>query len=517
MPQLLSLKENHLIIGALESATGSILNLFQERWHAIRMLGYSDLQLLMMPALTLSALLSIDTLKTCVVLDAITRSRHNSNRELMGQGIANVTSALIGGMPGSGTMGPTLVNVNSGGRHKLSGILEGVFVLIAFLIFSRWIAWVPIAALAGILMVVAVRMIDWKSFQLLNQTSTLLDFGVIASVIFVAFRFSLIAASATGLILAILLFIREQIRGTVVHRKMSGSQISSTQHRLPEEQKILERKGSETVICELEGSLFFGTTDKLQTQLEKDLKQCRYLILDMRRVVSVDFTAVHMLEQFEAVLKERNGFLIFSRLPVTLPTGQDLRAYFKEAGLTSRLHNVMRFDSLDDALQWVEDRILREEGFLFPSEEKPLDLAQIELFRECDPHVLDALSHGIAERSYQKGDLIFQAGEKGDELYLIRSGIIRIVLRVEENIYHNLASFGRGDFFGEMAFLDRGTRSADALATSPVELFVISRSKLDEISQAYPDVGEKLFARLARSLAIRLRRTDRELKNLYEE
>src|SRR6185295_18358214 len=116
---------------------------------------------------------------------------------------------------------------NSGGRTRLSGVLEGVFVLAAFLLFGNWIAWVPIAALAGILIIVAFRMFDWNSFQLLRQTATLLDFCVIAAVVVVAVTVNLIAASSVGLALAIILFIREQIRGSVIRRKVSGSEISS--------------------------------------------------------------------------------------------------------------------------------------------------------------------------------------------------------------------------------------------------------------------------------------------------
>ncbi len=117
----------------------------------------------LVPALTLAVLLSIDTLKTCVVIDAMTRSRHDSNRELIGQGLGNIASALIGGIPGAGTMGASLVNVSSGGTTKLSGLMAGVFSLAAFLLLAPLIAWVPVAALAAILIVIGFRMIDRHS------------------------------------------------------------------------------------------------------------------------------------------------------------------------------------------------------------------------------------------------------------------------------------------------------------------------------------------------------------------
>jgi SulP family sulfate permease len=95
-----------------------------------------------------------------VVLDALTRSRHNSNRELMGQGCGNIVSSIIGGMPGAGTMGATLVNMSSGAVTRVSGVIEGVLALIAFLILGQYIAWVPVASLSGILIVIGFRMID---------------------------------------------------------------------------------------------------------------------------------------------------------------------------------------------------------------------------------------------------------------------------------------------------------------------------------------------------------------------
>ena len=517
LPELLQLEHNKLLIGPVVSGGGSFLASLTERWSSISGMHIADLRSLFMPALTLSVLLSIDTLKTCVIVDALTRSRHNSNRELIGQGIGNIASALSGGVPGAGTMGATLVNVNSGGKTKLSSIMEGVFVLMTFVLFSRLIGWVPMAALAGILILVAYRMFDRSSFHLLKQKSTVFDFVVIAAVVVVAVEGSLIKAAGVGVALAIFLFIREQIRGSVIRRKLYGNQISSTQHRLPAEKKALEEHGTLTTVCELQGSLFFGTTDKLFSELEPDLKLSRHVILDMRRVQSVDFTAAHMLEQIEARLTERGGHLIFASLPATVPTGQDLQAYFRQVGLVKATQNVKVFDSLDLALEWTEDRILEEQRLLARGHERRLELPEIELLREFEAdHILSDLKAVVKERSFAAGETIFHRGDAGDELFLIRRGIVRILLPLENGKFHNLATFARGNFFGDMAFLERSIRSADATATTPTDLFVISRRDLDEASKSNPLLGVKIFARLARTLAVRLRHTDNELRALQE-
>ncbi len=516
-PELLDVTHNKLVIGPIGGDLGSILSGLAGPWAAITGVRFADLKALAVPAITLSVLLSVDTLKTCVVVDALTRSRHDSNRTLLGQGIGNLASAFVGGLPGAGTMGATLVNLESGGRTRLSGMLEGLFVLAAFFIFGRWIAWVPVSALAGILLVVAVRMVDWHSFQLLRQKMTVLDFCVIATVVIVAVSTNLIAAAGSGVALAIVLFIREQIQGSVIRRKVSGSEISSKQHRLPEDQAVLKRCGSQTAVCELQGNLFFGTTDQLYTELESDLKRCRYLILDLRRVRSVDFSAAHLLEQFEARLADRGGYLLFSRLPETLPSGQNLAEYFTHVGVMQSRPNVLKFETLDDALLWVEERILIDEKQTPGENEGALDLGDFDLLREfAADQTLGAVAASVEERSFAAGDTIFLSGDADDELFLIRQGIVRIVLPLRDGGYHNLASFGRGNFFGEMAFLDSGTRSATAVATSATNLFVISRKRFDATSRQDPIVGVKIFARLARALAIRLRHTDTEMRALFE-
>ncbi|OGS01757.1 MAG: cyclic nucleotide-binding protein [Elusimicrobia bacterium RIFCSPLOWO2_12_FULL_59_9] len=514
-PELLAVSGNPLVIGAVHASGESFFSSLSGLWQSAGSLGRQDLRLILMPCLTLSLLLSMDTLKTCVVMDALTRSRHQSNRELIGQGMANLASALAGALPGAGTMGPTLVNIHSGGRTRLSGILEGVFVLAAFLALGNLIAWIPLSALAGILIMVAYRMFDRHSFQLLRQKSTVFDFIVIASVVVVALTVDLIAAAGTGLFMAILIFIRDQIRGSVVRRKAYGNQTFSKQRRLPEEMAVLEKNGGQTAVFELQGSLFFGTADQLYSELEPELKLRRYVILGMRRVQSVDFTAAHMLEQIGAVLADRQGYLLLSQLPNQLPTGQDLDAYFHQLGLVRSSGNVKIFDGLHQAIEWAEDRILAGENMLRNAQESMLELREIDLLREFDAQTLEAIASCAGERSFKEGQKIFSQGDAGDELFLIRRGRVKIILP-GQGLDHHLATFARGDFFGDMAFLDRKVRSADAVALADTDIYALSRGRFDEMSLQRPLLGLKVFARLARALAIRLRRTDSELGALHE-
>lgn len=483
---------------------------------ALVALGPEELRQVAAPALTLAVLLSIDTLKTCVVLDALTRSRHRSDRELVGQGVANIASTVLGGVPGAGQMGATLVNMTSGGTTRASGVIEGVLALVAFVALGSLVAWVPNASLAAILIVIGVRMVDWNSLTMLRSRATLLDFAVIVAVVVVAKAVSLIAASGVGVALAIMLFVREQIGGAVVRRKLDGAQISSKQIRGREQRDVLVEQGERTVVLELQGSLFFGTADQLYRALEPEIARRHYVILDLRRVQSVDVTAIHVLGQVEGALRDHGGHLLLCDLPRSLPSGRDMVRYFREVGLVTAEPRARAFDELDQALEWVENQILGEAGLGPVANEPPLELADMELLEGRKPETVAALLACIEARTVPPGSRVFSCGDGGDELFMIRRGAVRIMLPVSPEASHHLATFGRGAYFGEMAFLDHEARSADAIALVETDLYVLSRQRFDAFAAGHKRAAMALLLGIARSLAVRLRQANGEVRSLRE-
>jgi SulP family sulfate permease len=174
---------------------------------------------------------------------------------------------------------------------------------------------------------------------------------------------------------------------------------------------------------------------------------------------------------------------------------------------------VRSFAELDNALEWVENRIL-DEARLERAAETPLELQEMELFRGRRHETLSELEDCMYKRSYKAGEAIFKRGEHGDELLLIRRGSVRIMLPLDEAQSHHLATFGRGDFIGEMSFLDRAPRSADAIAFTDTELYALSRERFDALASGHKKLAINLFDTLARMLAIRLRYTNAELRLL---
>lgn len=516
VPELRSTENNPLVIGALH-ATGSLVESITVQFHSLISIQTADIELIGFSALALSALLSIDTLKTCVVLDAMTRGRHNSNRELFGQGVANLAAFAAGGMPGAGTMGPTLVNVTSGGTSNWSGFVEGIFVVLVILALSPLIAWVPIGALAGILLVVAFRMVDWHAFRLLEHRDTRLDFVVIAAVVIVAETVGLIAASASGVGLAILLFIRDQIRVSVLRRRATLRETSSKTHRLESARAILAEHGDQAAVFDLQGNLFFGTTDQLFTEAEADLQLRKWLLLDMRRVQSMDYTAANLFRQMHNRLADHGGALLFCGMPSGTANRQNIQQYLDQVGLVGAPGaGIQIFDTRDEALEWMENHILEQYGWHGADDDRPLDLSEIELLRDMDGEAVNQLRRCFHGVSVKAGDRVFSRGDQGDQMYLIRSGVVRILLPLSSGKHHHLATVGRGDYFGEMAFLDKGTRTADAIARTDCELYELSRRELNEYVHANVVLGVRVFARLARAVSLRLRQTDTELRAIEE-
>ncbi|MDP2387914.1 MAG: SLC26A/SulP transporter family protein [Bacteroidota bacterium] len=512
---LQTLENNPLVIGKLSASISELGNTIGGRWEKLVAFDFSVFIQLLIPAITLAMLLSIDTLKTCVILDVLTSTRHNSNRELLGQGAGNTLSALLCGIPGAGTMGPTLVNINSGAKTKISSTLFGLMALIILLLFGKLIAWIPLAALAGVLMVIAVRMFDKQSLNLLRHKGTIIDFAVILAVVISAISMSLVMAAGVGIAMAIILFLRDQMRASVVLRMLDGTQIFSKKNRPQSVHILLEERGKETIIVELQGQLFFGTTDQLYTKLDQHLSTCKYVILDMKRVQSVDFTAVNMFKQILAQVKSKNGYLIFSSIPLNLPTGLNLTAYFENLGLRFN-ENLKYFDDIDNALLWAEDEIIRNSDIDIAKDKEPLQLHELELLSGFPDKIIKALASCMEEKHFSKNDKIFSIHDNSDEIYFVRKGNIKIVLPISATKTYHLVTISRGSVFGEMAFIDKVKRSADAISFGETNLFVLSRDRFDKLTIEHPEVAGMFFERLSLLLANRLRQSNKELKSLQD-
>jgi SulP family sulfate permease len=521
-PTLRTTTANPLLIGDLSASDVGLFDSTLDHWRALGNLGLDAVVKVAVPAATLAVLLSIDTLKTCLVLDAMSSSQHDSNRELVGQGLGNFGSSLIGGIPGAGTMGASLVSLSSGAQTRRAGLIAGGLALFAYVALAPLIAWVPVAALAGILIVIGVRMIDQQSLRFFYSPATRFDFFVILSVILVALVGNLIAASGVGVALAILLFIREQTRSSIVRHRIEGSEIFAKRTLTNSFGAFVRAPpaigaANDTIVIELQGSLFFGTASQLHKELEQEIGRRRYVILSMRRVQSLDVTATHVLEQIKDRLEKHDAYLIFCDIPRHLPSGLKMKRFLKETGVVRPTNKAFAFRHQTEALEWVELQHAALSGRVVEKRTTSvLSLTDMPVFaKQADP-ALDALQSRIKTIEIKAGKRVFKAGSSSDALYIIRRGTVKITVPLGKKDDYHLATCGPGDIIGGVNFLVGSGHTADALALEDVEVYELTRDLFDGLSAQFPALALELTKQLARNLSHRLQVAIAEVQALRD-
>ncbi|MDH5491490.1 MAG: SulP family inorganic anion transporter, partial [Myxococcales bacterium] len=227
----LRLSENPLLVGAIPNPFGSLerVQTLLPVFHLdlLAEVGAMDLRRVATTALTLGILGSIDSLLTSVVADTVTRSRHDSRRELIGQGLGNLISGFMGGLAGAGATVRTLVNLDAGGRTRRSGMLHALVILLVVLLLGAPAGWIPLSALAGILFVTAVNMLDRYSLGLVRYRVVRHEFVIVVAVTAITVFVDLMVAVAIGMAVAAVLFVWQQTRHSVVRRRLRGDEIFS--------------------------------------------------------------------------------------------------------------------------------------------------------------------------------------------------------------------------------------------------------------------------------------------------
>jgi len=232
-------------------------------------------------------------------------------------------------------------------------------VVMTLLLLGRLVAWVPIGALAGILLVISWRMFDWSSMsRLLRYPAGRLDFAVIAGVILVAITVDLITASGVGIALAILcLFgIRLGVRSSA--GRGAWTKCLQRPAVLMRNERYSDSMATERSSVSCRAICFLARPISFFSQLEADLRTKRFILLDMRRVQSMDYTAAHLFEQMQAQLEERGGRLLFTGMPSALLDQRDFERYLAQLGVVREGGGIMISETLDGALEWMEERIL---------------------------------------------------------------------------------------------------------------------------------------------------------------
>ena len=266
-----------------------------------------QLQLILIPALMLAVVGSLDSLLTSLVADAITKTRHNSQQELVGQGIGNMVSGLIGGLPGAGATMRTVVNVKSGGRTYLSGVIHGLFLIAVLLVLAPLAEEIPRAVLAGILITVGIGIVDVKGLSHVHKVP-LGDALVMITVLVLTVVVDLMWAVAVGMVMAAMILLK---RLSDIDPATHSPLVDIAAHRpwippLETPEEVL----AGLYLVEVHGSLFFGNAGPLQRKLEAIGGDAKVAVLHMGDVRYMDQSGAYALANLVEEL-ERKGTAVF--------------------------------------------------------------------------------------------------------------------------------------------------------------------------------------------------------------
>ncbi len=286
--------EEKLLIGSIPS--GFPMPFFAKEGISLSGLNWGEiLKASVIPGLTLAGLGSIDTLLTSVVADNITKTQHNSNRELIGQGIGNMISGLFCGIAGAGATMRTVVNVKSGGRSQISGMVHSLFLLAVLLGLGSLVKYVPLSVLAGILITVGWGIIDFKGFRDLLKIPRA-DAVVLIIVFLLTVFVDLLTAVGIGMVIACVLFMKRA--SDLVEGGYSSSEMTNFDKESPwsDEGGIPKEMLHKIYIQRLNGPIFFGTITKFQHVMNDVPEDAKIVIIRMRLVSFMDQSGLYAME-----------------------------------------------------------------------------------------------------------------------------------------------------------------------------------------------------------------------------
>jgi len=427
---------------------------------------------------------AIDSLLTSIVADARTRTRHDSRRELIGQGIANIASGFGGGLPGAGATVRTLVNIGAGARTRLSGMTHALVILVLVAAAGGAAAWIPLAALAGVLFVTAVGMVDKYSLQLVKRRRVRGEFGVMIAVTVITVAVDLITAVGVGCAIAAVLFIRQQVQQPVVYRRLRGDQVLSRSLRPRRDLARLRETGARTLVYELEGSLFFGSTDRLAQTVEADLGTADHFIFDLARVRDLDLSGAQVLAALVGQIKESGDVSLSGLRELEHRTPFSVHAMLRELGVLSLVGSDHVFSNLDRALEASEERRLGH----VPGRDAPLSIRQFDAFAELDDDELATFTDHLIERHIPRGTVVFETHDPVRDLVLVRSGKLELI-RSDASHDYRLTALLPGSIIGTRSLLrQQDARIAGRVrAASDCEVYVLARAFLDVAQSEHPE------------------------------
>lgn len=309
-------------------------------------LSFQTIKTVFPTACSIAVLAAIESLLSAVVADGMIGSKHNSDNELIGQGIANIFSPLFGGLPATGAIARTATNINNGGRTPIAGIIHAITLLLIMLLFGKYVEYIPMAALAAVLISVAWNMAGLPAIKALSKGQKS-DIAILLITFLITVFVDLTYAISIGLIISGLLFIRKIVELSEVTTGNKGIFEGAKTNDYDEQIEIPK----DVMIYEINGPLFFGTIRKFELAMERTKNTYKVLILRMRNTLYLDAGGLRALEQCKAACDRKGITIVLSGIH-TQPF-----MLCEKTGMTEKIGRENIFDNINAALERAKEII----------------------------------------------------------------------------------------------------------------------------------------------------------------
>jgi SulP family sulfate permease len=472
---------------------------------------------LLYPACALAAINSLRSLLVFSAAQELSDERQNSSRELIGQGIGNLAAGLAGGVSVAASLSNTLLNHASGGRSRLSRFVSGLFPLLAVALLYPVMAAIPSLVLYGVMVMVALHAFDAWSLKLLahlprslrqGDSNALINMLMVVSVVAVLLVYGIFQALSVGLFIAAAWFIARMGK-SIMRNEFDVSQIRSNTQRPREELEVLDRYGQRIRFLELEGSLFFGTADRVADEMDRLLKQdVDFIILDFRWITDIDTTGARLIARSVDRCWRRGTEVLLSSLGQNQRIHRELLEMVEEYG-----HRQVVFPDRDTALAITEDRLL-DQLLYFGRYDEEIDLGEVELFQYLDPDQVRITARSMQRVEVARGEYLFHQGDPGNSFCVIVRGRARVVMQLPKGREMRLGTLCKGMIVGEMGLFGSGQRSADVYAVGgPLVCYRLSMEDYQRLNLHYPDLGFRISRGLGTVMARRILFANRVMGN----
>jgi len=307
---------------------------------ALPSLSFETITNLIGPAITIAILAAIESLLSAVVADGMVGGQHDSNMELIAQGVGNIASALFGGIPATGAIARTAANVRNGGRSPIAGIVHAITLLLIMMVFMPLAKLIPMTTLAAILIIVSYNMGEWKTmYSLLKAPKS--DVTVLLITFILTVVFDLVVAIEIGMVLAMFLFMKRIADTTKIETLVTCCNNDN------ENSMIKENNKENIIIYEINGPLFFGMVHKFMDVMKEVNSSYDALVLDLTNVNAVDSSAIEVLERLFERCNKNDIKLLLANI------NEQPRKVLTSMGFVQLIGEDSIFDNREEAIESV--------------------------------------------------------------------------------------------------------------------------------------------------------------------